>query len=154
MSAHNAGERRRHMPAASAAYDLVALGTGSAAVKVATACREAGWRVAIVDERPFGGTCALRGCEPKKALWTVAEAYDRARRLSGAGLAGGGDVRIDWPALMAFKRTFTDPVPERREASFAEAGIDAFRGAARFVGPTALDVAGRRLEARHVLIAT
>ena len=43
-------------------YDLVALGTGTAADKVARRCRAAGWRVAIIDERPFGGTCALRGC--------------------------------------------------------------------------------------------
>jgi pyruvate/2-oxoglutarate dehydrogenase complex dihydrolipoamide dehydrogenase (E3) component len=42
------------------------LGTGSAAQTVAYACRSAGWRVAVVDSRPFGGTCENRGCEPKK----------------------------------------------------------------------------------------
>src|SRR4051812_8660288 len=135
-------------------YDLVALGTGTAATGVARRCRAAGWRVAIVDERPFGGTCALRGCEPKKTLWTVAEACDRARRLAGAGLCAEA-LRIDWPALMAFKRSFTDPVPGRRPEEYARAGIAALRGAARFVGPNAVEVEGvGRLEARHVLIAT
>ena len=111
-------------------YDLVALGTGTAADKVARRCRAAGWRVAIVDARPFGGTCALRGCEPKKTLWTVAEACDRARRLADAGLRAEA-LRIDWPALMAFKRSFTEPVPGRRAEEYARAGIDALRGAAR-----------------------
>src|SRR4051794_27486064 len=135
-------------------YDLVAPGTGTAATGAARRCRAAGWRVAIVDERPFGGTCALRGCEPKKTLWTVAEACDRARRLAGAGLCAEA-LRIDWPALMAFKRSFTDPVPGRRAEEYARAGIDALRGAARFVGPNTVEVEGvGRLEARHVLIAT
>jgi glutathione reductase (NADPH) len=49
-------------------FDLVAIGTGSAASGVTSRCREAGWKVAIVDSRPFGGTCALRGCDPKKVL--------------------------------------------------------------------------------------
>lgn len=52
-------------------FDLVAIGTGTAAKKVASECRRAGWSVAVVDHLPFGGTCALRGCDPKKALWSV-----------------------------------------------------------------------------------
>jgi glutathione reductase (NADPH) len=41
--------------------DLIVIGTGEAGSKAAYTCREAGWTVAIVDKRPFGGTCALRG---------------------------------------------------------------------------------------------
>ena len=55
-------------------FDLVVIGTGTAASGVASRCRNAGWSVAIVDERPFGGTCALRGCDPKKVLRRAAEA--------------------------------------------------------------------------------
>src|SRR6266566_662067 len=54
-------------------FDLVVIGTGSAASTVARECRSAGWEVAIVDSRPFGGTCALRGCDPKKVLVGAAE---------------------------------------------------------------------------------
>lgn len=132
--------------------DLVVIGTGSAASGIARRCRAAGWSVAVVDHRPFGGTCALRGCDPKKVLVGAAETLDRDRRMQGRGL-GGGRPAIDWPALMAFKRTFTEPVPDGRAGSFAEAGIEAFRGRARFVGPTTVDVEGRRLEARFVVLA-
>ena len=48
-------------------FDLVVIGTGSAASTVASQCRAAGWQVAIVDSRPFGGTCVLRGCDPKRS---------------------------------------------------------------------------------------
>jgi glutathione reductase (NADPH) len=47
-------------------YDLVVIGTGVAASTVAWECHSAGWKIAIIDSRPFGGTCALRGCDPKK----------------------------------------------------------------------------------------
>src|SRR3546814_14458902 len=100
-------------------YDLIVLGTGTAATVAAKRCREAGWSVAVIDERPFGGTCALRGCDPKKILVGAAESTDRARRLDGKGVRHGS-LDIDWPALMSFKRSFTEPVPKARAAGFAE----------------------------------
>ena len=133
-------------------FDLVVLGTGTAASTVATACRAAGWHVAIVDSLPFGGTCALRGCDSKKMLVGGAEVLDWVRRMRGKGLQDG--IRLDWPDLMRFKRTFTDPVPTEREESFAKAGIAAFHGRAHFVNRTAVEINRELLEASHIVIAT
>jgi glutathione reductase (NADPH) len=47
-------------------FDLIVIGTGSAASTPAHECRSKGWSVAIIDSLPFGGTCPLRGCDPKK----------------------------------------------------------------------------------------
>ena len=60
--------------------DLVIIGSGTAAMVAAFRVRAARWTVAIVDEKPFGGTCALRGCDPKKMLIPGAEVIDGARR--------------------------------------------------------------------------
>ena len=49
-------------------YDLVVIGAGTAAMTGAMRVRAAGKQVAVIDYRPFGGTCALRGCDPKKML--------------------------------------------------------------------------------------
>ncbi len=133
-------------------HDLLVIGTGTAASTVASRCRTAGWTVAVVDSHPFGGTCALRGCDPKKVLVGAAEAVDWFGRLSSAGVVTGG-VQVDWPRLMAFKRTFTDPVPEKKQESFRKQGIDTFHGRASFTGPTAVSVGAERLEGRRVLIA-
>src|SRR5262245_7330260 len=124
-------------------YDLVVVGTGTAASVAAYRCREAGWRVAVVDHLPFGGTCALRGCDPKKILVGAAEAVDHVRRMHRKGVSG--EPTIAWNELMQFKRTFTGPVPQAREKSFAESGIDAFPGRAKFQGPRSVAVgsAGR-----------
>src|SRR5271169_3441076 len=85
-------------------------------------------------------------------LISGAEAIDMARRMRGRGVTG--DLAISWPDLIAFKRTFTDPVPAKQEQHLAERGIDALHGKARFTGQTTLEVAGRNLDVRHVLIAT
>jgi glutathione reductase (NADPH) len=134
-------------------FDLIVIGTGSAASTVAHECRSAGWDVAIVDSRPFGGTCALRGCDPKKVLVGAAELKDWMGRMSGHGVQAK-DARIDWPDLMRFKRTFTGPVPKNREHSFAQAGIAAFHGRARFVDSATVQVGDHILEGRYVVIAT
>ncbi len=134
------------------AYDLVVIGSGAAAQTVSSRVREAGWSVAVIDHRPFGGTCMLRGCDPKKVLVAGEEAMDAARRMQGHGAAG--DLRIDWPALMRFKRTFTDPVPARQAKEYAEQGIDAIQGTARFTAPDCVAVNGRILRARHIVLAT
>lgn len=133
-------------------FDLIAIGTGTAASTVASACRSKGWEVAIIDSLPFGGTCALRGCNPKKVLVGAAEAIDWHRRLKSKGVLQG-DSRIDWPALMRFKRTFTDPVPDEREKGFSKEGIKTFHGRARFTGPLKIEVGNENLEGNYVLIA-
>ncbi len=92
-------------------YDLVVIGSGTAAMGAATRMRKAQWKVAVIDFRPYGGTCALRGCDPKKMLVAGAETVDHVRRMQGKGVVA--DSRIDWSELMTFKRTFTDPVTER-----------------------------------------
>ncbi len=133
-------------------YDLVVIGTGTAAKSVAGACRSAGWNVAVIDSRPFGGTCAQRGCDPKKVLVGAAETLAAVNRLSGKGVTG--NARINWKELMAFKRTFTEPVPEQTEKSFTDQGIDTFHGRASFQDKTTIGVGDDKLQGRYVLIAT
>jgi glutathione reductase (NADPH) len=129
-------------------FDLVVIGTGVAAATVASRCRAAGWSVAIMDELPFGGTCALRGCDPKKVLRRGAEMVEATRLMRAKG-AHDPDLAIDWLGLMAFKRSFTDLVPANREKAFAEEGIAMFKDTARFLDETTVAVGDERLRARR-----
>ncbi len=133
--------------------DVIVLGTGAAAQTAAYTCREAGWSVAVVDSRPFGGTCQLRGCDPKKVLVGVSELADWSHRMQGKGVSAPG-LSIAWPDLIRFKRTFTDPVPENQEQSFEQAGIATRHGRAHFVDRTSVLVGEDTLVGRHVVIAT
>ena len=128
-------------------FDLIVIGTGAGGSAAAYQCKGKGWRVAVVDELPYGGTCALRGCDPKKVLVGAAELVDWNRRMQGRGV--DRETRIAWPTLMGFKRIFTEPVPADSEAGFQEAGIMSYHGPARFIRPDRLAVDGEVLEGRH-----
>ena len=133
-------------------FDVIVIGSGTAGSTVASMCRSAGWSVAVVDSLPFGGTCALRGCDPKKVLVGAAELFDFSQRLR-ATRSVNGKLQIDWPRLIDFKRSFTDPVPKQKEQSFEKAGIKTFHGLARFVDACSIEIAGERLDARFIVIA-
>ena len=132
-------------------FDLVVVGTGVTSA-VASRCREAGWTVAVIDSRPFGGTCALRGCVPKKILVGAAAAVQAARDLAGHGVRADG-VTLAWPELMRFKRSMVDPTPQRVEQAWAKIGVEPFHGRVRFVGPTTLALGEDRLVGRRILLA-
>lgn len=119
-------------------FDLVVIGTGVAASTVAYKCNAIGWKVAVIDSRPFGGTCALRGCDPKKILVGAAEVVDANNRMKDKGLRS--NTSIDWNDLIRFKRSFTDPVPENSEDAFNKSGITTYHGRAQFNGSKSIKI--------------
>ncbi|MCV4600759.1 hypothetical protein OFC63_32550, partial [Escherichia coli] len=82
---------------------------------------------------------ALRGCDPKKVLVGAAELIDWNHRMRGKGVSAKS-LGIDWPELMQFKKTFTDPVPDNREKAFIKAGIAVFHGRAHFLDKTTVKI--------------
>lgn len=135
------------------AHDLIVIGAGMAGAAAANKCASEGWRVAIVDELPYGGTCAMRGCDPKKILRRGAEIVDSARLMAGKGI-DANDMYINWADLMQHKRGFTDPVPENMEAGLARSGVETLHGTARFETDKRLAIDDVTYESRHFLIAT
>lgn len=134
-------------------HELIVIGSGAAASTIASTCRKAGWTVAVIDHQPLGGTCALRGCDPKKILVAAAEAVDAVQRMSAQDVITS-DATVEWSALQHFKRAYTDPIPEHSKKNYAEQGIDTLHGMARFTGRNSVSVGDRTLTARHIVIAT
>jgi glutathione reductase (NADPH) len=133
-------------------FDLIVIGGGTAGNGVARMAANAGWKVASIDSLPFGGTCALRGCDPKKMLIAVTEGVEWARNLDGKGLKG--QASVDWPDMINFKRTFTDAMPGRIEGGLEKAGITVLHGEASFTARDKIEVNGETLSAKHFHIAT
>ena len=141
-------------------FDLIVIGTGSAASAAAHECRSKGWSVAIIDSLPFGGTCALRGCDPKKVLVEAAKIIDSNQRHQNKGISYSQGINIKWSDLIRFKRTFTEPFPEHRENGYIKAGINVFHGHAKLIGRNNIQVEENNnkkttvLNSRYILIAT
>jgi glutathione reductase (NADPH) len=134
-------------------FDLIVIGAGTGGNGVARSAAAAGWKVASVDILPYGGTCALRGCDPKKMMVAVSEGVDWADNMAGKGLEAD-NVTVNWPDMLAFKRTFTDKMPPMIEGGMAKAGIATLHGQARFTSKTTLEIDGKPITARHFHIAT
>jgi glutathione reductase (NADPH) len=133
-------------------FDLIVIGSGTTGNTVAHRCCKEGWEVAVIDERPFGGTCALRGCDPKKVLIGAAEVYDWAYRMKGHGI-DPGNLKIDWDNLIKFKQSFTDPVPGNREKSFEDAGIKHYQSNAIIKDPETIQIGKHTLKTNNIVIA-
>ena len=134
-------------------FDLIVIGAGMAGAAAANKCASQGWRVAIVDSLPYGGTCALRGCDPKKILRRGAEIVDSARLMRGKGIDDAG-LSINWADLMKHKHGFTDPVPQNMERGLAGNGVDTLHGHATFTGAHQVEIDGTSYDADRFLIAT
>jgi len=134
-------------------FDVLVIGSGAAGGTAARILKAAGLSVAVAEAGPFGGTCALRGCEPKKVLAETAHAVARVREM--AKLSGvRGDLSIHWPTLAARKQYYVDRVPPWSEKNYESLGITLLRGRARFTGPSSMLVGDTSVEAGHIILAT
>ncbi len=109
--------------------------------------------MAIVDSLPYGGTCALRGCDPKKILRRAAEIIDSARLMRGKGIDDAG-LSVNWPDPMRHEHGFTDPVPQSMEDSLAANGVVTLHGRARFTGTDGIEIDGCGYQADRFLVAS
>ncbi|WP_419213543.1 dihydrolipoyl dehydrogenase family protein [Maribacter sp. X9] len=133
-------------------FDVFVIGSGSAGQTVAKTCIQAGKKVAIADNREFGGTCANRGCDPKKILLGATEAFEFNQNLRGKGIAR--DTKIDWKQLQKFKSNYTDSVPPSTEKSLKEMGLKLYHQSPKFVDEQTLSVEGKLVRAAQIVIAT
>lgn len=133
-------------------YDVFVIGTGTAGKKVAYDCAAEGMKVAIADNREFGGTCANRGCDPKKVLVGITEAIHLSENLEGKGIVSV--PKVDWAALQKYKDTFTIAVPAATEKDIKKAGIDMYHQSPKFLDENSLSVEGKTVLADKIIIAT
>ncbi|MEQ9441924.1 MAG: NAD(P)/FAD-dependent oxidoreductase [Cyclobacteriaceae bacterium] len=133
-------------------YDVIVVGSGMAGMTIANKCAKKGLKTAVTDSRPYGGTCALRGCDPKKILVGAAEIIDRANKMSGIGISG--DIFINWQDLMAYKNEFVSKMPGGVEKGYEKAGVEMYHGAASFESENTVRIGNDLLEGDKIVIAT
>ena len=133
-------------------YDVFIIGSGMSGMTIANKCASKGLSVGITDELPYGGTCALRGCDPKKVIIGATEVRDFAKRLKGKGI--DTIPNINWRDIMAFKQTFVDEMPRKIEKGYKKNGIDTFHNSATFINENTLSVGNETIQADKVVIAS
>lgn len=135
--------------------DVAIIGAGSAGLYALGQVRRAGKRFVLINGGELGTTCARVGCMPSKAMVQVAEDFHRRRQFDRYGVEGHEDLGLSLPEAMDYVQNLRDTFVERVISNSTDTLGDAFvEGYASFVEPDLLEVAGQRIRARRVIIAT
>ena len=133
-------------------FDVFVIGSGSAGKTVAKTCIANGLKVAMADNREFGGTCANRGCDPKKVLLAGTEILEMAQHLEEKNMVSM--PRLNWKKLQKFKKKFTNEVPVKTEDQLSKLGVKLFHQSPHFLDENTLLVEGKTVKAHKIVIAT
>ncbi|MGE3273886.1 MAG: FAD-containing oxidoreductase [Vicinamibacterales bacterium] len=142
-------------PAPAGRYHLVVVGAGTAGLVAAAGAAGLGARVALVERHLMGGDCLNYGCVPSKALLGAAHAAHAQQAQARLGTGQAGAAEADFAAAMTRLRRLRAAIaPHDAVERFTGLGVDVFLGAARFVAPDAVEVAGARLPFTRAVVAT
>jgi pyruvate/2-oxoglutarate dehydrogenase complex dihydrolipoamide dehydrogenase (E3) component len=134
-------------------FDAIIIGTGQAGPALARRLVGAGWKVAIIERKLFGGTCVNTGCTPTKTLVASAYAAHVARRAADYGVTIGAAVNVDMRAVKARKDAVVSPSRNGVERSLKTLrGCTVYDGHARFIAPKEMKVGNEVLKADKIFI--
>jgi dihydrolipoamide dehydrogenase len=134
-------------------YDVVVLGAGSGGYAAALRAAELGLTVALVEADKVGGTCLHRGCIPTKALLHAAEVADTVREGASLGVHATLDG-IDVAKINAYKDGVVSRLYRGLTGLVGSRRIEVVHGWGRLVGPDTVDVDGRRITGKNIVLAT
>ncbi|MFO7853849.1 MAG: dihydrolipoyl dehydrogenase [Paracoccaceae bacterium] len=133
--------------------DTVIVGAGTAGLSALREVRRYTDDFLLINDGHWGTTCAANGCMPSKALIEAANAFHRRGAFEDFGIRGAEGLSADVPAVLARVRQLRDDFVQGPESTPERLGERALAGRARLKGPGRLEVDGREIEARAVILA-
>jgi len=135
-------------------YNIIVIGAGSGGLVSAYIAAAVKAKVLLIEKHEMGGDCLNTGCVPSKALIKAAKAVamtHRARELGFKSLT----VEFDFAEVMArVQRVIKTVAPHDSVERYTSLGVECIKGEARIVTPYEVEVNGRRLTARNIIVAT
>src|SRR5688572_25858010 len=136
-------------------FDLIVIGAGPGGYVAAIRAAQLGMRVACVEkDSSLGGTCLNVGCIPSKALLDSSELYYQAKKhFAGHGIKTG-ELQLDLKPMMSRKDSVVTGLTRGVAGLFKKNKIESVTGLARLTSPSSVEVNGRTLTGKRILIAT
>jgi dihydrolipoamide dehydrogenase len=134
-------------------FDIVILGGGSGGYACAFRAAELGMRVALVEKDKLGGTCLHVGCIPTKAMLHAAEVADSAREGERFGVKSTFES-VDMSGVHAYKDSVVARLYKGLQGLARTHQIELIEGAGRLVDSSTVEVGGRAVRGRAVVLAT
>jgi dihydrolipoamide dehydrogenase len=135
-------------------YNVVVIGAGSGGLVSAYICAAVKAKVALIEKHRMGGDCLNTGCVPSKALIRSASVVSQIRRHKEFGLEAA-DVKIDFAQVMErVQRVISKVAPHDSITRYTSLGVDCYHGAAKILSPNAVEVDGKKLTTKNIIVAT
>jgi len=135
-------------------YNLVVIGAGSAGLIASYIAATVKARVALIEKDKMGGDCLNTGCVPSKALIRSAKMLAYGRRATEFGFVKT-ETQFDFAAVMERVQQIVAKVePHDSVERYQDLGVDCIAGEARVTSPYTVEVNGRTLKTRSIIIAT
>jgi mercury(II) reductase len=135
-------------------YNLVVVGAGSAGLVTSYIAAAVKAKVALVEKHKLGGDCLNTGCVPSKALIRSAKILNYTRRAKEFGFKSA-EVDFDFADVMERVRNVIEKIePHDSKERYTKLGVEVIQGEAKIVSPYAVEVNGRTLATRNIVVAT
>lgn len=135
-------------------YNLIVIGAGSAGLVSAYIGATVKAKVALIEKHRMGGDCLNTGCVPSKALLRSARLLAEARDSERYGITAL-EARFDFAQVMErVQRVVAQVEPHDSVERYTGLGVDVIQGEAKIVSPWEVEVGGRRISARSLILAT
>jgi dihydrolipoamide dehydrogenase len=134
-------------------YDLIILGSGPGGYVAAIRASQLGLKVAIVEREKLGGICLNWGCIPTKALLRTSEINHYLTHASAYGLSAE-KVGFDLAAIVERSRKVAGQLNMGVKGLMKKHKVTVVEGEGKLIGKGRLDVGGKVLEAKHIIVAT
>lgn len=135
------------------AYDVIVIGGGAAGLTASVVVGELGKRVALIERDKIGGDCTWTGCIPSKALLRIAKSVHHARQAQRYGITSAGMVdmaKVRHDLYQIIHEIYQHETPE----AVSRRGVEVIIGQTKFLDTTTIEVNGKRLKAKKIVIAT
>lgn len=133
---------------------IAIVGAGTAGLTALGVIRKQTDDFVLINDGPYGTTCARVGCMPSKALIQVANDFHRRLALDGLGIRGAEALRVDLPAALRRVRELRDSLVGNVLKATDNLGDRNVPGRARLEGPNRLRVGEELIEAQKIILAT
>lgn len=135
-------------------YNIVVLGAGSAGLVSSYIAAAVKSRVALIERDKMGGDCLNTGCIPSKALIRSAKVLNYGRRADEFGLKQTA-IGFDFSEVMERVQQVVKKVePHDSTERYTSLGVDCIQGEAHITSPYTVEVGGRTLTTRNIIVAT
>src|SRR3989304_5402785 len=134
--------------------DVVIVGAGSAGLAALREVRKRTENFLVINDGPWGTICARVGCMPSKLLIEAGNAFHRRGTFEEFGIRGADHLSVDVPAVLRRVRRLRDGFVAGTLKATDTLDERAISGRVRLLGPGQLEVDGRKISARSIILAT